>query len=189
MATTTDSVNNFLSAANNPSGTVHQVGENALSFYSSNLWIFEAVSVILSVALFAGIVYIIIKTGWLSTRVDRIQDVVLKADMPKKRAKDSWKKAQAHFFAGDDNDLKMAIMEADKILGDALRYAGIRGTGLGERLKNVKKEQMPNIDDVWQAHKLRNQIAHESGFKIKRDLAERALGIYEKALQNLGALE
>jgi len=34
----------------------------------------------------------------------------------------------------------------------------------------------------------RNQIAHEPDFKLKRDLAERALGIYETALKNLGVL-
>ena len=42
---------------------------------------------------------------------------------------------------------------------------------------------MPNLNELWQAHKLRNQIAHEPNFKLKRDLAERALGIYETALR------
>ena len=166
-----------------------QIGHTATIAYFSNLWIFETVSVIVSLALFAGVAIIMIKTGWLKTRVDRIQDVVLKANMPKKNAQKAWKKAQTHFFAGDENDLKIAIMEADKILESALRHAGVRGSNLGEKLKNLKPDQVPNLDELWQAHKLRNQIAHESGFKLKRDLAERALGVYEKTLQNLGVLE
>lgn len=168
--------------------TAHSVSQAGYSFYASNLWIFETVSVLLSAIFITAIVLIMLKTGWLRTRVDRVQDVILKANMPKKQAQDSWKKVQAHFFAGDDNDLKIAIVEADKMLEEALRHAGVRGASLGDRLKNLKKGQVPNLDNLWQAHKLRNQIAHETGFKIKRDVAERALAVYEEALQNLGAL-
>jgi hypothetical protein len=60
---------------------------------------------------------------------------------------------------------------------------------LGDRLKRAKTSQIPNLDELWQAHKLRNQIAHEPDFKLKRDLAERALAIYETTLRNLGVLE
>jgi hypothetical protein len=55
-------------------------------------------------------------------------------------------------------------------------------------LKNIKSEQLSNLDQVWQAHRLRNQIVHEPAFKIKRDLAEKALTIYEETLKNLGLL-
>jgi hypothetical protein len=160
-----------------------------LNSYFSSLGILELISVIISAGLLAGIIMIIIKTGWFTARVDRIQDVVLAKNISKKQTKDSWKKVQAHFFAGDDNDLKVAIIDADQLLEAALKNAGVRGVNLGDRLKNLKKDQIPNLDDIWNAHKLRNQIAHEPGFKLKRDLAERALTIYEKALQSLGALE
>ena len=82
----------------------------------------------------------------------------------------------------------MAVMEADNILNDALQYAGVHGVNLGDRLKNIKRGEMPNIEDVWEAHKLRNEIAHGTGFSLKRDTAERALEAYEVALKNLGAL-
>ena len=107
--------------------------------------------------------------------------------MPKKRAADAWAAVQKHFFSGSPNDLKMAVVQADNILNDALRYAGIRGSNLGDRLKNIKHGQIPNIEDVWAAHKLRNEIAHGTNFSLKRDAAERALATYETALKNLGA--
>ena len=80
-------------------------------------------------------------------------------------------------------------MQADNVLNDALRYAGIRGSTLGDRLKNIKRGQIPNLEDVWAAHKLRNDIAHGTNFPLKRDTAERALEAYETALKNLGAFE
>lgn len=164
-------------------------GQTALSFYSAHLTTFQVTSVILSTAFVAGVVYSIIKTGWLASRVDRIQDVIFKTDLSKKRTRAAWEDIEAHFFAGDDNDLKVAIIEADMLLDEALRSAGVAGAQLGDRLKRVKTSQLPNIDDVWQAHKIRNRIAHETEFVLKRDLAERALTVYEKAFRHLGILD
>jgi len=168
---------------------IERVGQSALAFYNVTLVPFEVFAVVLAAALVIGTVVIIIKTGWFALRVDRIRDVILKTDMPKKRAVSAWAAVQKHFFAGNANDLKVAIMEADNILNDALRYAGIRGINLGDRLKHVKQSQIPNLEDVWEAHKVRNEIAHETSFPLKRDTAERALEAYRIALKNLGVFD
>ena len=166
-----------------------RLGQTALAFYNVSLVPLEIFAVIVAAAFIAGTVIIIIKTGWLSLHVDRVRHVILKTDMPKKRAAEAWAAVQKHFFAGDTNDLKIAVMDADNVLNDALRYAGIRGINLGERLKNIRRSQMPNLEDVWMAHKLRNEIAHETNLSLKRDAAERALETYEIALKNLGVLD
>lgn len=165
------------------------LARNISSFYVSHLIIFEAASVVISAILIGATIYFIIKTGWLTLRINRIQDVILKTDIPKREAKKTWAAVQEHFFTGGDNDLKVAILEADKVLDESLRSAGIQGSTLGDRLKKLKPSQLSDIDAIWQAHKLRNQIAHENDFKLKRDLAERALGTYEKALRELKVLD
>src|SRR5579862_7512884 len=130
------------------------------SAYSSAIGYVEFASIIITLLLVFGIVNLIIKTGWFKVRKERIMDVVLKSNMTKERVMRSWQDVERHFFKGDENDLKVALLEADKLLDEALREAGIRGSHLGDRLKNVKDGQIPNVDAVWQAHKLRNQIAH-----------------------------
>jgi hypothetical protein len=167
----------------------HLLAQGAATIYISSLGWLEIGSVVISAVLIGATVYFIIKTGWLATRVNRMQDVILKADVPKKEIQKSWKTIQEHFFVGGDNDLKVAILDADKLLDEALRGAGIQGANLGDRLKKIKPSQLPDIEALWQAHKLRNQIAHESDFKLKRDLAERTLQIYEKTLHDLKALD
>jgi hypothetical protein len=174
--------------ANIASATQH-FGTAALSIYLSNLGMLEVISIMVTTVLVVAIVLIIIKTGWLRIRVERYQTVVLKTDLSKKRVEDGWKLVEKHFFAGDDNDLKIAVIQADNILEEALLHAGVRGANLGDRLKNIKRGQIPNLEDLWQAHKLRNQIAHETAFRLKRDTAERALETYREALKNLGALD
>jgi hypothetical protein len=171
---------------------VHAAGhlsQAALTLYNANLLPFEILAVLVVAVLVVGTIIIIIKTGWFALHVDHVRDVILKTDMPKKRAGEAWAAVQKHFFAGDVNDLKIAIVEADNILNDALRYAGVRGVNLGDRLKNIKHGTMPNLEDVWTAHKLRNEIAHETNFSLKRDTTERALNAYEVALKNLGVFD
>ena len=168
---------------------IGRIGQTALALYNTTLIPFEVIAVAIAAVLIVVTVILIIKTGWFALRVNRVRDVILKTDMPKKQAIGAWEVVQKHFFVGGANDLKVALMDADNILNDALRYAGVRGINLGDRLKHVKHSQVPNLEDVWEAHKLRNEIAHEASFTLKRDPAERALEAYRIALKNLGIFD
>lgn len=172
---------------NNPGA--QQLAQISSSFYLSNLGTFKAVAILLSALFICGTIFFAIKTGWIALRVDRVRDVLLKTDMPKKRSLKVWQEVQKHFYAGDDNSLKLALLEADKILDEALRLAGFRGENLGERLKKLNDAQLPNLNEIWEAHKLRNRLAHETDFKLNRNTAERALAIYEQAFRDLGLLD
>lgn len=163
--------------------------QNLAATYFASLGILEFFSLLISAALIAGIVVIVIKTNWLGVKVERFRQIVLKTNLPKETAKKEWAQIEEHFFKGDENDLKMAIIEADKLLGEALREAGIRGATIGERLKNIKPELVPDLDRLWQAHKVRNDIAHQPTFKLKRDLAEKTLNIYEEAFKRFELID
>lgn len=164
-------------------------GHAASGAFFAHLGALQFVSAIISIALFGLTIYFLFQTGWIANRVDRFQDIIMKSDLSKKHAQATWDEIESHFFAGDDNDLKIAIIKADTLLDEALRAVGVQGNQLGDRLRKVRNDQLPNIEAVWQAHKLRNQIAHEANFVLKRDLAERALTVYETALESLGVLD
>src|SRR5271170_6668752 len=108
------------------------VSQNFLMTYLSHLGLLEFISVVVSIIVLVAIVYIGVETGWIDSRVDRVRDVVLRTDMPKYRAQAEWKAVQKHFYRGDENDLKIAIMDADKLLNEALRGAGMMGVQLGD---------------------------------------------------------
>ncbi len=82
----------------------------------------------------------------------------------------------------------MAVVEGDKLLDKAMMEMGIPGKTMGERLKKCGKEKYSQLNAVWNAHKLRNQIAHEPGFKLEYHQARHALTIYKTALKDLGAI-
>ncbi len=81
----------------------------------------------------------------------------------------------------------MAILNADKLLDQALKDRRFRGQTMGERMKAANKE-WKNADHVWTAHKIRNQLAHETNAKVNYDTAIRALSAYKQALKDLGAI-
>jgi hypothetical protein len=56
------------------------------------------------------------------------------------------------------------IMEADAVIGQLLMGLGF-GSSFGEALKN-RPQLIPNLQDVWRAHKLRNTLAHEPGTSV-----------------------
>jgi hypothetical protein len=165
------------------------VSQNIVAGYFSHLGLLEFFGLVVALIFFAGVIYFIVETGWFTLRVERFRHIILQSNIAKKEAQESWHKIEEHFYRGGESDLKVAILEADKLLNNALREAGVMGIQLGDRLKKATPQQVPNLNELWQAHKLRNQIAHEPNFKLKRDLAEKALGIYQTALTNLGIFQ
>lgn len=79
------------------------------------------------------------------------------------------------------------IIEADKLLDKALIEMGTPGKTMGDRLKK-SDGKFSNLNSVWRVHKIRNAIAHESGFEVSYKQAANALAIYKQALKDLGAI-
>ncbi len=82
---------------------------------------------------------------------------------------------------------KMAVLEADKLLDTALKSLAMSGETLGERLK-FAQYKYPELRDVWWAHRIRNQLAHEASYHLEAGMAKSALKAFEKALKRLGAI-
>lgn len=81
---------------------------------------------------------------------------------------------------------QMAVLNADKLLDQALKARGFAGETMAERMKKAEK-QFKDKKSVWLAHKLRNRIAHEEVI-IKRAGTKKALFVYKRALRDLGVL-
>lgn len=88
---------------------------------------------------------------------------------------------------GSQSDWKIAVIEADKTLDQLLKQKGFSGSSLGERLKEMVPADLPDIyEEVWEAHKIRNQIVHEPDFEVSQSEARQIVGIYDRAIKKLG---
>ncbi len=92
-----------------------------------------------------------------------------------------------HVSSDSPNDWKLAIIEADIILDEILKESGYAGVSLGERLRSISPTQLQSLDDAWEAHKVRNQIAHEgSDFILTHKLAQDTIKQYRRVFHELG---
>lgn len=94
-----------------------------------------------------------------------------------------WENAMKHIDSTNPNDWKQAILEADIILDDLLTRLGYKGESVGEKLKRVVTGDMKSLNEAWEAHKVRNSIAHESGFQLDHHVAKHTIAMYKKVFE------
>ncbi len=102
-----------------------------------------------------------------------------KDNINKNEVNPKWRLVEEHIDSDDQNKWKLAILEADIILADLLDGLSLPGESIGEKLKAVEKNDFETIEQAWEAHKIRNAIAHEgSDFVINQREAKRIIGLY-----------
>lgn len=96
-----------------------------------------------------------------------------------------WRYLQA--MCASKDTWPLAIINADKLLDNALKKRRFNGKSMGERLVSAQRK-ISNNDAVWVAHKLRNRLVHEQDVSLKeKDVKDALIGI-RQALKDLGAL-
>ncbi|MFA6158797.1 MAG: hypothetical protein WC763_04230 [Candidatus Paceibacterota bacterium] len=92
-----------------------------------------------------------------------------------------WMQVETHINSTNPSDWRLAILEADIMLGDVLNKMGYQGDSIGEQLKGVEESDFLTLQDAWEAHRVRNQVAHEgSDFQLNERDAKRIIGLYKK---------
>lgn len=95
--------------------------------------------------------------------------------------------AELQMLCGSQNTWPLAIINADKLLDEALKKRRLKGKAMGERLVAAQHILTDN-DGVWYGHKLRNRLVHEDNVKLKEKDVKQALIGFRRALKDLGAL-
>lgn len=91
-----------------------------------------------------------------------------------------WERVVNHINSTNSSDWKLAIIEADIMLDELLRVAGYHGDSIGEMLKAVEKSDFLTLDQAWEAHKVRNRIAHDgAAFELTERDAKHVISLYE----------
>jgi len=174
----------------------HSFGQNAPSvsapapdaFFFSSTFIFF--SIFVTAILAWAVCYFLIKTHqyhveyeWtLYNEAQQIRKAAISEENPK------WNAIVALADSTNPSDWKIAVIDADKMLDDALVTTGVGGENLGDRLKNFDSASTSWLDDAWEAHKIRNRIAHEAGFDLSGRDTKKAISRYERVLRELRIL-
>ncbi len=95
----------------------------------------------------------------------------------------AWERVLQYQRSENPNDWKQAIIAADTMLDELVKSMQYPGETLGERLKQVEQSDFKTLDRAWEAHKVRNLIAHEGGYELTERVARETLANYRAVFE------
>lgn len=87
---------------------------------------------------------------------------------------------------GHPSNYQKAVLEADKLLDHILKSYRVPGLTMGDRLKSARKKfSSESYEAAWQAHKIRNEIVHNSQYELMDFQARNAIEKYKQVINEL----
>lgn len=169
-------------------------GEGWLVWFAALLahlwtWIVLIGYIVSVVALFV-IIYCTIRLFELRKREAEYYGTLILAPDEESGGHPRWERIQELIKGSSPSQWREAIIEADILLDDTLANVGYQGETVSEKLKGADRLNFASLQDAWEAHKVRNQIAHEgSAFNLSQTLAERTIGRYEVVFREFKVIQ
>lgn len=169
--------------------TVAQALDYLPGFGLDENWnIVKLILIVVSVLLGVLIAMVVVKMNRLmGTKINLLKEI-----LPPQSATSGlnarWDEIEKHINSTREAEWKFAVIEADKLTDELLKGAGFPGDTMGERLMNIQPGQLTTLQGLWEAHKIRNRLVHDTNYFLRYTEAKRAVGLYEKTLEELQAL-
>lgn len=165
-----------------------------IDFYNSTA--FAVVKFLLGIyaaVLFVDIILLLFQRGITGD----YRDVMFGMNVPqefvrskhKNKLKIQWDALKKKLETGDESEYKSAVLSADAIIDDLLKKMGYGGDDMEERLKNIPKGQIDNLEELEKAHLIKKQMISDKNFKLDREKAEEAILSYEHLLRLFEVLD
>lgn len=97
-----------------------------------------------------------------------------------------WQEIETLLKLGQPSNYSRAVLEADKLLDHVLKGYRVPGMTMGDRLKASKNRFSPEgYDAAWRAHKVRNELVHNTQYELMDYQAKDTISNFKKALDDL----
>ena len=101
-----------------------------------------------------------------------------------------WPSIRERLLGDNSDEWRLAIIEADIFMDRSMDNLGYRGETVSDKLKQLTPTQLPSIQQAWDAHKVRNRIAHDGAdFSMTSHEARQTMKEYQEVLRDLGVIE
>ncbi|HBI17464.1 MAG: hypothetical protein UR60_C0038G0011 [Candidatus Moranbacteria bacterium GW2011_GWF2_34_56] len=157
----------------------------ASSFLNSGFFFFiKFILAIYVIVLFVDMVLLLALRGLGGD----IKNTLKGANMPlvsKKKIQKQWEYIESRLKLDNDQQDKLAILEADKLVDQILFDIGYKGSNMKERLESADSNQIEELDLLIEAHEIRNKIINDGKFYLNKEEVRRVMNIYREFLENL----
>lgn len=97
-----------------------------------------------------------------------------------------WKYVLTLIESPNESDWRISIIEADTLLEESLKDRGLVGNTMAELLEEAKSNGYHGIQSAWDAHLVRNRIAHEGqNFSISQVEGRRVIKLYQNIFEDM----
>jgi len=164
-------------------------------FGSSHTWVvIGIVSSSVSILCIAVIIFSIVRMREIQNYEKReldheIHGALLRDKEASRNENPRWHYILTLMESSNESDWRVAIIEADTMLDELLRQRGYTGESVSELLEAARSSGFPSIQNAWDAHLVRNQIAHAgSDFSLTQVEGRRVIKMYQSFFEDLQAI-
>lgn len=150
---------------------------------------FKILSILIFTGMVAAIVYFLRHSRWweLTFPHHSLQALGFRGREERKIVKE-WKKIQRRLEQESMPEAKLAIIEADQLLGRVLERMGYRGETVEQRLSQVSVQVLENLGELKKVRKIRDNIVHDPDYQLELDQASEVIEVYQQVLEALEIL-
>lgn len=157
--------------------------------FEGTLLLIKYIFLIISFVLLVSIIILLFINTWFRRfLLEDLTETLAKRPFGAKKTLKQWIKITDRLKTNKEDEYKLALIEADNMLDEVLLKTGYKGENIEERLKQLNSGTLPNIEDVLEAHKTRNNVVHDPDYSLKEEEIRKTLAVYEKAFQDLEML-
>jgi hypothetical protein len=148
----------------------------------------------LTVFFLTVIIYSFVRMFEIQSEVNKELDLEIKRalamdDEKRKHENPRWKYIQNLADSRSESDWRIAIIEADTMLDEVLESKGYSGETLSEKLKGITPGSMASLQNAWDAHLVRNKIAHEGvNFSLSEIETRRVIKMFQNFFEELNVI-
>ena len=102
--------------------------------------------------------------------------------------KERWDAVMKKMEAGSKDSLGLAVIEADKIVDDALTQLGLEGEHMADRLEQLSEDDVRALPRLWRAHRVRNNLVHTPGYELTPEQVKIVIADCEAFLKEIKLL-
>jgi len=157
------------------------VSEFLVDYIGAYIPMIKIIVNIFNIACIAGIIYFFLRIREINSDEYHKYKSLEKVEEKKEKHNEQWQTILDHIESINPMDWRVAILEADTMLDEMLKKIGVEGETLGERLKSMDINKFKSLQAAWDAHKMRNTIAHEGlDYQLNKHEARRVIGLYQQ---------
>lgn len=173
-------------------GIIKPIGD---FFTNSHTWVtLSYISSFISIFAIAIIIYSLVRMREIQIHEKReidheIHEALLQDQEKERDANPRWHYILTLIESPNESDWRVAIIEADTMLEEVLRGKGFEGETVSELLEGARSSGYATIQNAWDAHLVRNQIAHEgSTFPLSQVEGRRVIKLFQNVFEELGVV-